>query len=326
MDADPAGAKLTSQLDRSGPNSETCGSLETLVIPGVKSYSPWRCHPESALTAHTYRRILPTRRLLGRQMFFAAGRTNGHQQMKLSIVIPAHNEADALRDTVTALETTLSGAGVPHEILVVNDHSSDGTAGVVAELEQEFSAVRGVENEKPGGFGYAVRTGLEEFRGDAVCIVMADASDDPNDVVRYYGVLRDGYDCAFGSRFTPQSRVVGYPWFKLALNRVANSFIRIVFHLAYNDVTNGFKCYRREVIHGIQPILSCHFNLTVELPLKAITRGYSYRIVSNNWYNRTTGISKLKVKEMGSRYLFIVLYVLLEKLLSHGDYRRRDLD
>jgi dolichol-phosphate mannosyltransferase len=108
------------------------------------------------------------------------------------------------------------------------------------------------------------------------------------------------------------------------LNRLANWFIKVLFRLNFNDVTNAFKCYRRNVIEGLQPILACHFNLTVELPLKAIVRGYSYAVVPINWYGRQQGVSKLKIKEMGSRYLFIVLYVLLESLLSRGDYRRRD--
>jgi dolichol-phosphate mannosyltransferase len=244
--------------------------------------------------------------------------------MKLSVVIPAHNEEEAIRPTVTALHKALAAADVPHEILVVNDHSADGTASALETLKLDIPVLRWVNNAKPNGFGYAIRTGLEEFSGDAVCIVMADASDDPADVVRYFRALQEGYECVFGSRFTARSRVVDYPRHKLLLNRLANQFIQLVFGLAYNDTTNAFKCYRREVIDGIQPILSCHFNITVELPLKAITRGYSYAVVPTNWYNRATGVSKLKIKEMGSRYLFIVLYVLLEKVLSRGDYERRD--
>jgi dolichol-phosphate mannosyltransferase len=120
----------------------------------------------------------------------------------------------------------------------------------------------------------------------------------------------------------PGAKVVNYPWQKLVLNRAANSFIDVVFRLKYNDTTNAFKCFRREVIDGIQPILSRHFNLTVELPLKAIVRGYSYTIVPTNWYGRTVGESKLRIQEMGGRYLFVVLSVLLERWLTRGDYRR----
>jgi dolichol-phosphate mannosyltransferase len=117
--------------------------------------------------------------------------------------------------------------------------------------------------------------------------------------------------------------VVNYPWQKLALNRVANLCLAALFGLRYNDVTNAFKCFRREVIEGIRPVLACHFNLTVELPLKAIVRGYSYAVVPTSWYGRETGMSKFRIKEMGSRYMFVVLYVFLEKWLSRGDYRRR---
>jgi dolichol-phosphate mannosyltransferase len=243
--------------------------------------------------------------------------------MKLSIVIPAHNEEEGIRPTVYKLAATLYAEQIPYEILIVNDHSTDGTESVLKSLMHEVPGVRYVNNAKPGGFGYAIRTGLDEFAGDAVCIVMADASDDPKDVVAYYRQLENGYECVFGSRFVRGSRVVAYPLHKLLINRLANRFVKSLFHLRLNDTTNAFKCYRREVIEGVQPVLSAHFNITVELPLKAIMRGYTYAIVPINWYNRTTGVSKLKIKEMGSRYLFIVLYVWLEKKLSRGDYVRR---
>ncbi len=244
--------------------------------------------------------------------------------MKLSLVIPAHNEEECIRTTVEALHRTLNSAGVPHEVLVVNDHSQDKTEQILIELSREYPEVGWVNNTRPNGFGHTIFTGLENFTGDAVCIVMADASDDPNDVVNYYRQLEKGYECVFGSRFSMQSQIHNYPPHKLLLNRLANWFIKLLFGLKYNDVTNAFKCYRREVIDGIQPVLSAHFNLTVELPLKAIVRGYTYTVVPTNWYGRMTGVSKLKIKEMGSRYMFIVLYIFLEKLLSRGDYKRKD--
>lgn len=241
----------------------------------------------------------------------------------LSVVIPARNEEGAIEETLRALAERLSAAPVPFEIVVVDDHSADGTAAAVARAAERIPNVRCVANaRRPKGFGNAIATGLEEFRGEAVCIVMADASDDPEDVVRYWRAIESGYDCAFGTRFTRAARVVEYPLLKLVLNRAANAFVALLFGLRYNDVTNAFKCYRREVIEGVQPILSHHFNITVELPLKAIVRGYSWTVVPTNWYNRKHGVSKFRIKEMGSRYLFIVLYVLIEKWLSRGDYRR----
>jgi len=243
--------------------------------------------------------------------------------MKLSVIIPAHDEHDSIRATVEALTGTLSAASIPHEILVVEDHSADSTTEVLEKLAREIPAFRWIRNLAPPGYGYAVRSGLDVYIGDAVCVVMADGSDEPADVVTYYRKLEEGYECVFGSRFIRRARVTNYPWLKLAMNRVANLFISGIFGLRYSDCTNAFKCYRRHVIEGLQPILACHFNLTVELPLKAIVRGYSYAVVPISWRGRTSGLSKFRIQEMGSRYMFVVLYVLLEKWLSRGDYRRR---
>lgn len=242
--------------------------------------------------------------------------------MKLSIVIPAYNEQDGLPQTVQQIVAVMQQENIPHEILIVNDNSTDGTLSVCQQLAITYPTVRYVCNQPPNGFGFAVRRGLAEFQGDAVAIVMADASDEPRDIAAGYYKLLKGYDCVFGSRFIRGGVVIDYPIHKLCINRLANWFIQLIFGLRYNDTTNAFKLYRREVIHGIQPILSHHFNLTVELPLKAIVRGYSYAVIPICWYNRKHGISKLKIKEMGSRYLFIVLYIWLEKNLSMGDYQR----
>jgi dolichol-phosphate mannosyltransferase len=110
---------------------------------------------------------------------------------------------------------------------------------------------------------------------------------------------------------------------KLFVNRLANLFIRIVFKIRLNDTTNAFKAYRRTVIKGCRPLMASHFNLTVEIPLKAIVRGFSWTVTPITWKNRSHGVAKLKIKEMGSRYFFICAYVWLEKYFSRGDYRRR---
>lgn len=242
--------------------------------------------------------------------------------MKLSVVIPAHNEAGSIRATLSGLVEALDGASIPHEIVVVDDASVDGTSAVVGEVAEQHPGVRCVRSHYEGGFGFAVRAGLDVFTGEAVAIVMADGSDSPDDLVAYYRLLEQGFDCAFGSRFVYGAQVSGYPKGKLLLNRVANWGIKLLFRHGYNDTTNAFKAYRREVIETMQPLLSNHFNLTVEMPLKAIVRGHSYGVVPISWRDRSTGESKLALKEMGSRYLFIVLYVLLENHLSRGDYRR----
>jgi dolichol-phosphate mannosyltransferase len=242
--------------------------------------------------------------------------------MKLSVVIPAHNEEGTVSETVEGLVSKLSGESIDHEVIVVDDSSSDRTAAMVELIAAEHSQVRCLPSPYSNGFGFAVRAGLEAFEGDAVAIVMADGSDSPDDLVSYQRLLEEGYECAFGSRFVHGSTVIDYPRSKLIMNRIVNFGIRLLFRHGYNDTTNAFKAYRREVIESVQPLLSHHFNLTVELPLKAVVRGYSYGIVPISWTNRKAGVSKLSLNEMGSRYLFIVLYVFLEHHLSRGDYRR----
>jgi dolichol-phosphate mannosyltransferase len=245
--------------------------------------------------------------------------------MKLTVVIPAHNEVGSIGETVTATTAALDQEGIDYEILVIDDASGDGTAAAVSEISARNARVMCVRSPNPPGFGHAVRAGLDLYTGDAVAIMMADLSDSPRDLVRYYRVLEAGYDCAFGTRFGGGGRTVGYPRLKLIINRIVNAGIRVLFRHGYNDTTNAFKAYRREVVEQLKPLLSNHFNLTVELPLKAVVRGFSYAVVPITWTNRRHGESKLRLNEMGSRYLFIVLYVWLEHHLTHGDYRRKDL-
>ena len=244
--------------------------------------------------------------------------------MMLSVVIPAHNEEGCIEATVSGLYSVLVDEGIDHEIVVVDDHCSDGTAAILNQLSDSVPTLTVVTNEESGGFGMAIRAGLDAFTGDCVAPFMADSSDDPADLVRFYRTMeREGTDCVFGTRFSRGGRVIDYPQLKLTMNRGANLIIRLIFGMRYDDVTNAFKLYRREVIDGVRPLVSKHFNLTVEIPLKAIVRGYSYRVVPNSWTNRSVGESKFNVPEMGSRYLFIVLYCFLERWLSRGDYERQ---
>jgi dolichol-phosphate mannosyltransferase len=243
--------------------------------------------------------------------------------MKLSVVMPAQNEEGSVGRTVEGVARVLDREGIDYELIVVNDDSEDSTEAVVAAIGERNPRVRVHRSHNERGFGNAIRAGLDVFEGDAVAIVLGVASVDPEELVRYHRLLEEGYDCAFGSRFVPGAKVYDYPRLKYVVNRLANQFIRVLFRHRYNDTTNAFKAYRREVIETIQPLLSKHFNLTVEMPLKAIVRGHSYAVVPTSWTNRTSGEAKLAMKEMGSRYLFITLYVWLEMTLSRGDYQVR---
>jgi dolichol-phosphate mannosyltransferase len=240
----------------------------------------------------------------------------------LSVVIPARDEEGCVVSTVEHLHLELRLNSIPHEIVVVDDGSTDSTWAKLEELSARLPELKSVQNSGRHGFGRAIIYGLDSAVGDAVVIMMADESDDSRDVVRYWQLLNEGWDAVFGSRFIKGGGVIDYPWLKLRINRLANYFIKLMFNIALNDTTNAFKAYRASVIEGCRPLLSPHFNLTVELPLKTIVRGYRWTVIPITWQNRRSGVPKLKIKEMGSRYLFICLYVWLEKYFSRGDYRR----
>jgi dolichol-phosphate mannosyltransferase len=246
--------------------------------------------------------------------------------LTLSIVIPAYNEEGSIAETVRTLYDVLLNYKIDHEIIVINDQSTDNTVHVLEGLQQQIQSMVYYTNHYPRGFGYAVRYGLEKFTGDCVAIMMADLSDDPVDLVRFYHrMLEDNADCVFGSRFIKGGKLIDYPFHKLVINRMANTIIRMVIGTRYNDATNSFKLYKRETIAGIQPLMAPHFNLTIELSLKAIVRGYTYTVVPNSWRNRKAGVSKLKIREMGSRYFFILMYCFIEKFFSRGDYKKNIL-
>ena len=242
--------------------------------------------------------------------------------MKLSIIIPAKDEEGDIENTLIRFHNILKKNNVEHEILVINDHSVDSTLEILSSLEKKVKELKIINNSGKPGFGLAIRKGLENYSGDIVAIVMADGSDSPKDLINFYFKSVKNYTCVFGTRFSSGGSTKDYPVVKYIMNRFFNNLVRLIFRIKYDDITNAFKVYTREAIEGSKPFLSNHFNLTLELPLKIIIRGYKYKIIPNSWKNRQTGVSKMRIKEMGSRYMFILFYCLIEKLLTKDDYKK----
>ncbi|MAL64837.1 MAG: family 2 glycosyl transferase [Candidatus Marinimicrobia bacterium] len=242
--------------------------------------------------------------------------------MKLSVLIPAKDEEGDIEETISKISKILTTSSINHEIIVINDHSNDSTFEILQLLEKNIRELKIINNEDKPGYGLTIRLGLENYTGDIIAIMMADGSDSPDDLMKFYFKSIENNSCVFGSRFSYGGTTNNYPKLKYVLNRIFNNLVRLIFQINYNDFTNAFKVYTKEAIEGSKPFLSNHFNLTLELPLKIIIRGYKYEIIPNSWENRKTGISKMKIKEMGSRYLFILLYCLIEKLLTKNDYKK----
>lgn len=239
--------------------------------------------------------------------------------LTLSVVIPAYNEEENIPASLRLLWDKLDASGIDYELVVVNDNSVDATARVLAELELENPRIRRVDRTPPRGFGRAVRAGIDAAVGDVIVLYMADASDDPADVVMYYNEICNGYDCVFGSRFIAGSKVSNYPVVKLLVNRLVNTMLRLLFWTRFNDLSNSFKAYRSYVLRECGPFRASHFNITIELSLSAIIRNYNILQVPISWQGRTWGSSNLHLREMGRRYLSTLIKIYFEKTLIRDD-------
>ncbi len=240
-------------------------------------------------------------------------------ELKLSVIIPAHNEEKNLAQVLPQLQAKLDEQQIPHELIVVNDNSHDGTAAVIQSFMEKDPRICTVDRSPPNGFGRAIRAGLEQVTGDVVIIYMADSSDHPGDAVAYYRKIEEGYDCVFGSRFMKGSHVTGYPRLKLVVNRIVNKCMQWIFRCPFNDLTNAFKAYRTYVIQESGPFRACHFNITIEMSLGALIRKYNITQIPISWTGRAWGSSNLHLKEMGRRYLSTLVKAFAEKLLISDD-------
>ena len=231
----------------------------------------------------------------------------------LSIIVPVRDESNNIQDVFDYFNNNLKM--VEHEVLIINDFSNDDTLEKSKNLIIKYKNFKVFNNLKKG-LGGAINLGIKKAIGEYVAIMMADQSDDINDLIKYNNLIQSAeYDAILGSRFTKDSKVNDYPIQKLILNRIFNFFVSIIFFNSYSDYTNAFKIYKKSALLEIMPLISESFNIFLEIPLKIISRNYRYKIVSINWMGRKKGESKFKIKELGSKYLFTLIYCFIEKNL-----------
>ena len=241
--------------------------------------------------------------------------------MKLGIIIPTFQEEENIVNTVSEISEFLKINSVDFEIIIVDDNSSDSTAKIISNLITENSNIKFYLNNKKKGFGNSVVMGIEKSQSDFVTIMMADNSDSLDDLLEYYNLMLDNkkLDCVFGDRWIKGS-VKNYPIFKKVLNRLGNNVIALIFNVKYYDFTNSFKIYRKSSLLKIYPILSNHFSITIELPLKMITRGFKYQIINNSWENREHGVSKMRIINSLKTYSIIIVYCFIDKYFWNKRY------
>ena len=238
----------------------------------------------------------------------------------LTILIPVRDEEENVKIISNKIESEISNSN--YELLFVNDYSQDNTVSVIEELQFKNNKIRYVNNQKKG-LGGAITLGIDSSKGKYLCIMMSDSSDTVQDLNRYYETITtDDLDAVFGSRFIKGGKTIDYPIIKLILNRIGNLLAKFLMWSDLNDFTNGFKIYKKTSLVGLYPLISESFNIFFELPLKTISRGYKYKIIPISYYNRTVGEAKFRINELGSKYLFTLLYCFLEKVLLRKKIKR----
>ena len=231
----------------------------------------------------------------------------------LSILIPVRNEYENLKEIERIFQKNFNE--IKHEVILINDFSFDDTLIKAQEISNNNKNFCVLDNKKKG-LGGAISLGIERSKGNFVCIMMADFSDDVEDLKKYYNLMsQNNVDAVFGSRFINNSVVIDYPQKKYFLNRVFNFFVKIIFFNNYNDYTNAFKIYKTSMLKSFLPLVSESFNVFLEMPLKVISRGYKFEVIPINWTGRKKGIAKFNIKELRSKYLFTLIYCFMEKIL-----------
>ena len=224
--------------------------------------------------------------------------------MSLSIIIPAKNEEKNIVKTYKKLSAKLVKNKINYEIIVVDDFSNDKTYQFLNKIKKKNLKIL---KNKHSGVGNAIKIGIKHSKKKYTCIFMADASDDINNLLTYYKLMKsEKIDGIFGSRFMSSSNIQNYPFFKLILNRLFNKFTQIIFFSNYNDFTNAFKIYNSKKLLKIFPLYADKFDIFLEIPLKFYIKKNSFKIIPINWYGRKKGISKFVIKELSFNYLRVL--------------------
>ena len=234
----------------------------------------------------------------------------------LTILIPCHNEEYSIATTVENIASLMLTEKINHEILCVDNSSTDKTASVINQLQNRYENIRYTKTPPIPGYGVAVRWGLEEYKGKYVVIVMADGSENPMDILKFYKKIDEGFDCIFGTRFSGNGTINNYPWFKLLLNRWGNKLIALATSSQFNDFTNGFKCYRRELIDKIKPLYSEKFNLTIEMSINAVLENSKIIQIPNDWKDRDVGHSKFNILKQSWLYCLTIIFCLIKNKIK----------
>jgi SAM-dependent methyltransferase len=245
-----------------------------------------------------------------------------HEQLRkaVSIVIPCHNEEMNIEPLVTGLGTLFSG--YIHEIILVEDNSTDRTAEVIRKLAAEDSTVRPVFRSPPGGVGRAIADGYRAATGRYVLSMDCDFQHLLPEVRDLFDAAAGGCDVVVGSRFSRHSVLLNYPFQKILANRAFHLLAQVAVRRRFRDMTNNLKLIRREVIQELQ-LTQPGFAVNAETGLQPLVMGYRVKSVPISWINRTPdmGMSSFRLAQVGAGYWRVLLHLWLRGAFGIGMYR-----
>lgn len=225
------------------------------------------------------------------------------------VIIPTYNEIENIEAIIRAVFSLEKF----FHILIIDDNSPDGTAGIVKSLQQEFpDRLFIIERTGKLGLGTAYIAGFKwciARRYDYIFEMDADFSHDPEDLPRLYEACAcGGADVAVGSRYITGVNVVNWPMSRILMSYFASKYVRMVTRLPVRDTTAGFVCYRREVLETIEldKIRFKGYAFQIEMKFTAYKCGFSIKEVSVVFVNRKLGVSKMNGSIFGEA-LFGVL-------------------
>lgn len=218
--------------------------------------------------------------------------------MRISVVIPAHNESESIHETVARIIEWQRRTGREVEVVVVDDHSTDSTWQEIRKLE--VVAVKRSRG-KPG-MGRALLDGSRNASGEIIIWTMADGSDSLDSFDHILEAIESGWDMVIASRHIEGGSRGDQSRLKALLSRLYSIMLSIVFREGISDATNAFRGFRREVLEEVE-LVSGGFSISPELTVKAHLAGYRVGEVPTTYRERKAGRSKFRLVKVAPSYL-----------------------
>lgn len=230
--------------------------------------------------------------------------------MQLSVVIPVYNEGEVIEKTLLNLGSSLT---ISHEVLIIFDMDEDTTVPPVKKLQKKFPNIKLVKNAYGRGALNALKTGLKNAKGEAVCVMMADLTDDPKVISRMYKKFQEGFDVVAASRYMKDGHQIGGPKFKQFLSRSAGISLYYIAGIPTHDATNSFKIYSKKFLNKVKIESDGGFELGIEFTVKAFFGGYKIAEVPTTW-KYSSKESRFYLKKWLPKYLKWYFWAIRRRL------------